>query len=252
MTTEKIYSQVLAILATMKEDEAVQCWDTMNSKQHLDGKILRSTNIFAGETGTLLYALKCDLEEDLQAEQAKKNGRKNFTAVKAIVKEASKNEFREVLQYGEALQYAHEMPDGKFFIMTPYRFYVTAHKDGLIFAPAEKEKEWDVDSYYKTICNLETNGKSIKIPYTVAQLKAWKKATNSKKFALGYSVQSNGKISYVGINTDFLIQAMQITGSDVLLTNDKYNLAMESADGDIVGMCACREETENFKDFQKI
>lgn len=245
MTTEKIYSQILAILATMKEDEAVQYWDTMNSKQHLDGKILRSTNIFAGETGTLLYALKCDLEEDLQAKQAKKNGRKNLSAVKAFMKKAREQDFKEVLQY------AHEI-DGKFFVMTPYQFYITEHKEGLIFAPAEKEEEWDVSSLYKTICNFKTDGKTVEIPYTVAQLKAWKKATNSKKFALGYSVQSNGKISYVGINTDFLIQAMQITGSDVLLTNDKYNLAMESADGDIVGMCACREETENFKEFQKI
>lgn len=241
MTTEKIYSQILAILATMKEDEVVQYWNTMNSKQHLDGNFLRSTNIFTDKTGTLLYALKCDLEEDLQAEQAKKNGRKNLSAVKAFMKKAREQNFKEILQY------AHEI-DGKFFVMSPYQFYITEHKEGLIFAPAKKEEEWDVSSLYKTICNFRTDGKTVEIPYTVAQLKAWKKATNSKNFALGYSVRSN----YVCVNTDFLIQAMQITGSGVLLTNNEYNLAMESADGDIVGMCACREKTEIFKEFQKI
>lgn len=245
MTTEKIYSQILAILATMKEDEAVQYWDTMNSKQHLDGKFLRSTNIFTGETGTLLYALKCDLEEDLQAEQAKKNGRKNLSAVKAFMKKAREQEFK------EEIQYAHEI-DGKFFVMTPYQFYITEHKEGLIFAPAEKEEEWNVSSFYKTICNFKTDGKTIEIPYTVSQLKAWKKATKSEVFALGYSYQVCGETYYMCVKTDFLIQAMQITGSQTLLTDNNYNLAMENADGDRFGMCAIRRTTENFKDFQKI
>jgi hypothetical protein len=51
------------------------------------------------------------------------------------------------------------------------------------------------------------------------------------------------------VNIDYLIMAMEITGSDTLLTNDKYHMAMENADGDRVGMMCVRGTSP---EFQKI
>ena len=51
------------------------------------------------------------------------------------------------------------------------------------------------------------------------------------------------------MNIDYLILAMEITGSDTLLTDGKYHMAMENSDGDRVGMMCVRGMSP---EFQKI
>ena len=150
---------------------------------------------------------------------------------------------------------AHER-DGRFFLCTPYVFYLSNHSEGLIFAPDDRKEELenDIDGLYDNIANhFDTNGTAYKIPYTIAQLKAWKKSNGRLKipFSVGYALPltQQGEQHYAAVNIDYLIMAMEITGSDTLLTDDRYHLAMENADGDRVGMMCVRGTSP---EFQKI
>jgi hypothetical protein len=49
------------------------------------------------------------------------------------------------------------------------------------------------------------------------------------------------------VNVDYLILAMEITGSDMLLTNDKQQMAMENENGDRVGMMCVRGTSPEFQ-----
>lgn len=244
MTTEKIYAQVLKALEALRTDgnSAVALFDKISEKENLTAKSVENSSIFAGDAGTTLYALKLSLEEDLKEAQAKKNGKKNYAAVKRLM--ASCTKLAE--SYGkEFLKTAHKTSDGKFFCMSGYYFYLSNSSDGLTFAPFETDEVKEkAEEMYGTIRNFETNGKTIEIPYTVAQLKAWKKQSKQNiVFSLGeYRVNAyTGEGSYIGINVDNLIMAMEITGSNIIQTNiEKGCLAMENSEGDRVGIMAVK------------
>lgn len=243
MTTEKIYAQVLKALEALRADgnSAVALFDKISEKENLTAKSVENSSIFAGDAGTTLYALKLSLEEDLKETQAKKNGKKNYAAVKRLMTSCTKLE-----SYGrEFFKTAHKTSDGKFFCMSGYYFYLSNSPDGLTFAPSETDEiKSKAEEMYGTIRNFETNGKTIEIPYTAAQLKAWKKQSKQNiVFSLGeYRANAyTGEGSYIGINVDYLIMAMEITGSNIIQTNiEKGRLAMENSEGDRVGIMAVR------------
>ena len=251
MTKQEIYAEILTALSALKDTEAAEYWQKCLSKENHTGKSIRKSVIFSDDAATVLYALKTDLERDMQAEQARKNGRKNYAAVSRFMKKCHDR----YLFSKPALSVAHER-DGRFFLCTPYVFYLSNHSEGLIFAPDDRKKELekDIDGLYDNIANhFDTNGTAYKIPYTIAQLKAWKKSNGKLKipFSVGYALPltQQGEQHYAAVNIDYLIMAMEITGSDTLLTNDKYHLAMENADGDRVGMMCVRGTSP---EFQKI
>lgn len=252
MITEKIYVEVLKAISALGKTEATEFWDNYLRKENCIGDTIRNTStIFAGDVATILYALKVDLEEYMRAEQAKKNGKNNYSAVKRFMKMCEK----EMSEVKPAFSVAHQR-EGKYFVCTKAAFYMSSNPDGLTFAPEERKEEYEkgVDKLYDNIAyHFYTNGTAYKIPYTVAQLKTWKK-TNGKRripFSIGYALPTGryGEQFYAAVNVDYLIMAMEITGSDTLLTDDKYYMAMENENGDRVGiMCVKGKSPE----FQKI
>lgn len=249
MTTANIYVEVLNALSALEKTEAAEFWHDYLRKENRTGNEIRNTSIFKGDVATILYALKVDLEEDLRAEYAKKNGRKNYSAVKRFMKMCHDK----YAQNKPSLSVAHER-EGRYFACTAYTFYISDSKDGLTFAPPERKEEYEngIDSLYDNIANqFDTNGTAYKIPYTVAQLKAWKKSNGKLKipFSVGYALppDRNGEQYYAAVNVDYLILAMEITGSDMLLTNDKQQMAMENENGDRVGMMCVRGTSPEFQ-----
>lgn len=245
MTTEKIYAQVLKALEALRTDgnSAVALFDRISEKENLTAKSVENSSIFVGDVGTTLYALKLSLEEDLKETQAKKNGKKNYAAVKRLMTSCAK---LAESHGGEFFKTAHKTSDGKFFCMSGYYFYLSNSPDGLTFAPSETDKiKSKAEEMYGTIRNFDTNGKTIEIPYTVAQLKAWKKQSKQNiVFSLGeYRANAYSAASYIGIDVDYLIMAMEITGSNIIQTNiEKGCLAMENSDGDKVGIMAAKTD----------
>lgn len=82
-------------------------------------------------------------------------------------------------------------------------------------------------------------------------MKAWKKSNGKQKipFSIGYALppDRDGEQYYAAVSVDYLILAMEITGSDTLLTDDKYHMAMENSDGDRVGMMCIRGTSPEFQ-----
>ena len=251
MTKQEIYAEILTAISLLKDTEAAEYWQKCAKTDNLTGKLIRKSILFPDDIATALYALKIDLERDMQTEQARKNGRKNYAAVSRFMKKCHD----QYLFSKPALSVAHER-DGHFFLCTPYVFYLSKHSEGLIFAPEDRKEELekDIDGLYDNIANhFDTSGTAYKIPYTIPQLKAWKKSSGKLKipFSVGYALPPTrqGEQHYAAININYLILAMEITGSDTLLTDDRYHLAMENADGDRVGiMCVHGTSPE----FQKI
>ncbi len=251
MTKTEIYAEILTALSALGNTEAAEYWQKCLSKENRTGKSIRKSLIFSNDVATVLYALKADLETDMLAEQAKKTRRKNYSAVKRFMKMC----YDMYAVNKPSLSVAHER-DGRFFACTAYIFYLSKHSDGLTFAPEEKKDEYEngIDNLYDNIANhFDTNGTAYKIPYTIAQLKAWKKSNGKQKipFSVGYALPltKQGEQHYAAVNVDYLILAMEITGSDTLLTDDKYHMAMENPDGDRVGMMCVRGTSP---EFQKI
>ena len=188
MTKTEIYAEVLTALSALENTEAAKYWQSCLSKENRTGKSIRKSVVFSNDVATVLYALKIDLERDMQAEQAKKTGRKNYSAVSRFMKKCHDR----YLFSKPALSVAHER-DGRFFLCTPYVFYLSKHSEGLIFAPEDRKEELekDIDGLYDNIANhFDTNGTAYKIPYTIAQLKAWKKSNGRLKipFSVGYAL----------------------------------------------------------------
>lgn len=252
MTTEKIYAEILEAISALGKTAAADFWANYLRKENCTGDIIRNNStIFAGDVATILYALKADLEEDMKAEQAKKSGKKNYSAVKRFMKMCEKK----MSEVKLAFSVAHER-EGKYFVCDGQAFYMSSSPDGLIFAPEERKEEYekDVDSLYDNISyHFDTNGTAYKVPYTVAQLKAWKKTHGKQRipFSIGYALPAGryGEKFYAAVNVDYLIMAMEITGSDTLLTDDKYHMAMENENYDRVGILCVKGESP---DFQKI
>lgn len=251
MTTEKIYTEILKAISALGKTDAAEFWNNCIKKENYTGDTIRNTSIFADDVATILYALKADIEEDMKKEQAKKNGRKNYAAVKRFMKMCE----RQVLgAVKPAYTVAHQR-EGRYFACNNIVFYISDSPDGLTFAPEERKQEYETvtDKLYNYIAHFDTNGTAYKIPYTVAQLKAWKKTHGKQKipFSIGYAlpVDWKGEQYYAAVNVDYLIIAMEITGSDTLLTDDKYSLAMENENGDRVGICCIEGKSP---EFQKI
>lgn len=253
MTTEKIYTEILKAISALGKTDATEFWSNYLRKENCTSDAIRnSSTIFAGDVATILYALKLDIEEDMRVEQAKKNGKKNYSAVKRFMK-MCENKMSVVKPN---FSVAHQR-EGKYFACNGEAFYMSSSPDGLTFAPEERKEEYyekDIDNLYDNIAHhFDTNGTAYKIPYTVAQLKAWKK-TNGKRripFSIGYALPTGryGEQFYAAVNVDYLIMAMEITGSDTLLTDDKYYMAMENENGDRVGILCVKGKSPDFQEI---
>ena len=73
------------------------------------------------------------------------------------------------------------------------------------------EKTYNIPRQYSQANEVEY--KALEIPYTIRQIKNWGKANEGKPFKLGVTANRQ----WIGINPKFLTDAMETTGSNVLL-----------------------------------
>lgn len=248
MNISNIYTEVLTAINAVSKTEAAAFWHDYLYKHNATGNEIRNSSMFRGDIATILFALKADIEEELKKADSKKNGKTNFNAVKRFMKMCEKYGS----EHKEYCCFAYER-EGHYFATNAYCFYVSNSPDGLTFLPEGSEELYEDfgNNMYKNIVNFKTDGTTYEIPYTIAQLKAWKKAQgkNKKPFSIGYPLPKYGKQEqgYAAINVDYLIAAMEITGSNILLTNDKDHMAMENDRGDRVGIMVVYGKSPEFE-----
>lgn len=120
---------------------------------------------------------------------------------------------------------------GKFLITDGYRMLITTENpDLLLGGKAAKYFEQDNDFDFQ---DSSGNFVELEIPYTVEQIKAWYKWAKPRKipFSLGVQAHFYGGDKYIAINGKFLIEAMELTKSNVIQFTDKGKMRIKSNDG---------------------
>lgn len=252
MNTQKIYENILEIMKALngEDKEAVECFATLSKTDYLTSDNVRNSSIFNGTAGSLLYALKLDIEEDMRNENAKSKNMKNLAAIKKYAKECNKrNQMKPIWSYGWNTNY-----DNKYFMTDGYTFFVSNKPDGFILAP-EKEYENNhvqAEGFYNRSLldfinkvNCDDDKKVIEIPYTIAQLKAYKKSLGKNKipFCLGTEWKF-GK--YAGINIDYLIMGMDICKTNTCIVSNEKIMFNNENTGEIFGVMAVLTNTSEF------
>lgn len=100
---------------------------------------------------------------------------------------------------------------GFYYITDGFRCVRFAENINDLPVCTENEKTYNIPRQYSQANEVEY--KALEIPYTIQQIKNWKKANKGKPFKLGATANRR----WIGINPKYLIDAMETTGSNVLL-----------------------------------
>ena len=121
--------------------------------------------------------------------------------------------------------------DGKFLLIDGYRILIFTENPNLPVggtkqAYFKQDNDFDFQDTMGNFVELE-------IPYTVEQIKKWWKWAKSRKmpFSLGVAGNFYGGEKYIGINGQFLIEAMELTKSNVIQFTDHGKMRIKSNDG---------------------
>ena len=113
-------------------------------------------------------------------------------------------------------------PDTGFYYVTDgYRVVRFADKINDLPLFEDGEKTYNCSRQYELVNEVEYD--ALEIPYTVEQIKAWRKENAKSKipFKLGTFVRTSLSSLWIGINPKFLIEAMETTGSNILFIPQK-------------------------------
>lgn len=121
--------------------------------------------------------------------------------------------------------------DGKFLLVDGFRVLIfTENPDlptgGTVYQYFNQDNDADFQDTSGNFVELE-------IPYTVEQIKKWWKWAKEKRMPFSLGVQGSfykGE-KYIGINGKFLIEAMELTKSNVIQFTDRGKMRIKSNDG---------------------
>lgn len=121
--------------------------------------------------------------------------------------------------------------NGKFLLVDGFRVLIfTENPDlptgGNVTQYFNQDNDFDFQDSSGNFVRLE-------IPYSVAEIKKWWKWAKPRKypFSLGVQIHFYGGDKYIGINTEFLIEAMELTKSNIIEFSGKGKMRIKSDDG---------------------
>lgn len=121
--------------------------------------------------------------------------------------------------------------DGKFLLADGFRLLIfTENPDLPTGGNADRYFRQDNDFDFQ---DSTGNFVELEIPYTIEQIKKWYKWARAKRipFSLGVQAHFYRGDAYIGINGKFLLEAMELTRSNVIQFTDKGKMRIKSADG---------------------
>lgn len=202
MTTEKL----LEIVNTMIDnatDEQKDIIRMMRRDGLKDGKTI--PNLF--NAGIEMETLRNLLIEDLQAAEMKSCGKsKTFSAIKRYAKHCMKDNERKPIWLT-----SWKLKDGRYITTDGYTMLFTNDANGLILK--ENPNPEDVDSAQRTADRQQNNiyDKELIFP-ELGKIKAYMK----RKKAENKRWKEPFVINNIGMNFDYVVYGMEITGSNVL------------------------------------
>lgn len=136
---------------------------------------------------------------------------------------------------------------GFYYITDGYRCVRFAENINDLPVYTEKENTYNVPREYSLANEVEY--KALEIPYSIKQIKEWKKANKNKPFKLGVTANRQ----WIGINAKYLIDAMETTGSNTLLIPKRgYVMLMQGNEIDWLIMPVALQGFERDKTMTEI
>lgn len=223
MTTEKL----LEIVNTMIDNATEEQKDIIHMMRNdglKDGKTI--PNLF--NAGVEMETLRNILIDDLQAAEMKSCGKsKVFSAIKRYAKHCNKD-----MIHKHMWQTSWKLKDNKYITLDGRSMLITENADGLILKenPSEyetAEAQRMADSYLANTYSKETIlpelGKiTAYMKRRKAENKNWNKDSRTKEAFI---------IEGLGFSFDYVVYAMEITGSNVLHHNGNNKIMMMEGNG---------------------
>ena len=122
--------------------------------------------------------------------------------------------------------------DGKFLMVDGFRVLIFTENPDLPTGGNAPDIYFRHDNDFD-FQDSTGNFVELEIPYTIEQIKRWWKWAEKKRmpFSLGVQAHFYRGDKYIGINGKFLLEAMELTRSNVIQFTDKGKMRIKSADG---------------------
>ena len=122
--------------------------------------------------------------------------------------------------------------DGKYFLVDGFRVLIFTENPDLPIGGTAPRLYMDNDNDFDF---QDSSGNFVEkeIPYTLEQIKKWWKWAEKRRmpFSLGVLVNFYSGDKYIAINGKFLIEAMELTKSNIIQFTNKGKMRIKSADG---------------------
>ena len=142
MTTEKILAMVNEALSLL-DDEGKAAVEFMRKNA-----VKSASNMsFMYNAGAVLEGIRNELISDIQAAEAKKNGKSN---VLSTVKKYAKQCFARNINIKPEFAYTQALTDGRYVTLDGYSMLITENSDGLTMKPDNVMGRSASDVYEKT------------------------------------------------------------------------------------------------------
>lgn len=206
MTTEKFLEMVNEAI-NLLDDEGKSAVEFMRKNA-----VKSASNMsFMYNTGAVLEGIRNELISDIQAAEAKKNGKSN---VLSAIKKYAKQCFTRNISVKPALAYTDMLTDGRYVTLDGYSMLITENSDGLTMKPDNVTGRSASDVYEKSVPKKFAN--SYELP-ELGKLKSWVKVNKAqnKRWREPFFFNKN-----FAVDVNYLITGMLATGSTELFYND--------------------------------
>lgn len=143
MTTEKILAMVNEAISLL-DDEGKAAVEFMRKNAVKSASNMR----FMYNTGAVLEGIRNELTSDIQAAEAKKNGKSN---VLSAVKKYAKQCFTRNINIKPEFAYTQALTDGRYVTLDGYSMLITENSDGLTMKPDNVAGRSASDVYEKSV-----------------------------------------------------------------------------------------------------
>lgn len=215
MTKEKYLELITKAINNLRDNEPYG----RTPVDYMRDNGIKSTDkmtLFADSVGAYLEEIRCALVADIEAEEAKANGK---SSVLSNVKKFNKwvSELRDRKPY---LGYAHYDKDAnEYWMCDNYALLVGNNSHGMDLAPDKIEQQKDVYTfnYKKNIPNDYNNIQTLPSVQKVATYRKYAKANRRSKYDNAWDIIVFNDFAIKG---EYLEMAMRITGSTIAYYKD--------------------------------
>ena len=237
MTTEKYLTLINKAIDNLKDNEDGYGQTPIDFMRKSGIKSTDNMTIFLDSVGAYLEEIRCGLLSDIEASEAKKNGKSSvLSAVKKFGKMCAKNSATK-----PCIGWAnYDKDNNKYFIIDGCALLVSDTPDGMELTPESVAKTCTPFNWKKAmpyLCDM----KKQELP-SIGKISAWRKEAKAKA---GKRTDWD-KIFFegFGVNGEYLETFMRITGATEIYYKDSVSTMYMEGNGYQVALMPIKKKSE--------